>query len=230
MLVIFFRSLILYILVLIVMRFMGKREISQMQPFEFVISMTIANLATIPMEEIGTPLLYGIVPILGLLLMHILLSLLNLKSMKFREIICGKPRIIIHRGKIIEEALIKESMTLNELQERLRAYGITNIGDVEYAILETNGQLSVIEKPEKRQLTTGDLNIDAEYEGIAYDLVLDGKVMYQNLKKLGKDYNWLKKEVGKFGFFPEQALIVIQNGDKSIYCQQKDNTLKKGTK
>lgn len=138
MLLIFFRSLILYILVLIVMRLMGKREISQMQPFEFVISMTIANLATIPMEEVGTPLLYGIIPIIGLLLMHILLSIINIKSMRAREIICGKPRIIIHRGKIIELALIKESMTLNELQERLRAYGITNIGDVEYAILETN--------------------------------------------------------------------------------------------
>ena len=138
MLLIFFRSLILYVFVLIVMRLMGKREISQMQPFEFVIAMMIANLATIPMEEDGIPLLYGVVPILALLLMHILLSIVNLKSMRVREIICGKPRIIIHRGKIVELALIKESMSLNELQERLRAYGITNIGDVEYAILETN--------------------------------------------------------------------------------------------
>lgn len=138
MLLIFSRSLILYIFVLVVMRLMGKREISQMQPFEFVISMMIANLATIPMEEDGIPLLYGVVPILSLLLIHILLSIINLKSIRFREVICGKPRIIIHRGKIVEIALIKESMSLNELQERLRAYGITNIGDVEYAILETN--------------------------------------------------------------------------------------------
>ena len=130
MLLIFSRSLILYIFVLVVMRLMGKREISQMQPFEFVISMMIANLATIPMEEDGIPLLYGVVPILSLLLIHILLSIINLKSMRFREVICGKPRIIIHRGKIVEIALIKESMSLNELQERLRAYGITNIGDV----------------------------------------------------------------------------------------------------
>lgn len=138
MLLVFFRSLILYFVVLIVMRLMGKREISQMQPFEFVISMTIANLATIPMEEVGIPILYGIVPIFGLLIMHITFSLINLKSMRLREIICGKPRIIIHRGRIVEQALIKESMSLNELEERLRAYGITNIGDVEYAILETN--------------------------------------------------------------------------------------------
>lgn len=223
MLLIFFRSIILYIVVLIVMRLMGKREISQLQPFEFVISMTIANLATIPMEDAGTPILYGIVPILGLLFMHILLTILNLKSMNFRKVICGAPRVIIERGKIVENALIKESMSLNELEERLRAYGITNIGDVEYAILETNGQLSVIEKPEKKQVIREDMKIKAEYEGIAYDLVLDGKVMYDNLKKLNKDYNWLKNEVGKFGYLPEQALIVIQNGDMSMFSQRKEN-------
>ena len=137
MLLIFFRSVILYIIVLIVMRLMGKREISQLQPFEFVISMIIANLATVPMEDAGIPLLNGFVPILGLLLMHIILSIINVKSIALRAIICGKPRIIIHRGKIVEEALRKESMSLNELQERLRAYGVTNIGDVEFAILET---------------------------------------------------------------------------------------------
>lgn len=100
--------------------------------------------------------------------------------------------------------------------------GIANIGDVEYAILETNGQLSVIEKPEKRNVTTEDLNIQAEYEGISYDLVLDGKVMYENLKKIGKNYTWLKKEVGKFNMKPEEALIVVQNGDQSIFCQKKE--------
>lgn len=222
MLLIFTRSIVLYVFVLIVMRIMGKREISQLQPFEFVVSMMIANLATIPMEEVGIPLLYGIIPILGLLIMHTILSIINLKSMRIRGLICGIPRIIIHRGKIIEQALEKEGMSLNELQERLRQYGITNIGDVEYAILETNGQLSVIEKPEKRGIRTEDLGIDASYEGISYDLVLDGRIMYGNLQKIGKDYKWLKKEVGKFNMQPEEALIVIQNGDKSIFCQKKE--------
>ena len=222
MLLIFTRSIVLYIVVLIIMRVMGKREISQLQPFEFVISMMIANLATIPMEEVGIPLLYGIIPMVGLLIMHTILSIINLKSMRIRGWICGIPRIVIHRGKIVEEALEKEGMSLNELEERLRQYGITNIGDVEYAILETNGQLSIIEKPEKWTIRTEDLGIDANYEGIAYDLVLDGKVMYQNLQKIGKDYNWLKKEVEKFNMKPEEALIVIQNGDKSIFCQKKE--------
>lgn len=223
MLLIFARSIILYIIVLIVMRLMGKREISQLQPFEFVISMIIANLTTIPMEDAGIPILNGIVPILGLLFMHMILSIINVKSIILRGIICGKPRIIIHTGKIIEEALRKESMSLNELEERLRAYGVTNIGDIEFAILETNGQLSVILKPEKRALKTEDLDVKAEYEGIAYDLVLDGQVMYDNLKILGKNYNWLKKEVNKFGYNPEEALIVMQGGDKSIFAQKKEN-------
>ena len=223
MLLIFFRSVILYIIVLVVMRLMGKREISQLQPFEFVISMIIANLATVPMEDAGIPLLNGIVPIFGLLLMHLILSVINVKSITLRAIICGKPRIIIHRGKIVEEALRKESMSLNELQERLRAYGITNIGDVEFAILETNGQLSVILKPEKRSVKTEDLDVQVEYEGIAYDLVLDGQVMNDNLKIIGKNYKWLQKEVRKFGYEPEEALIVIQGGDKSIFAQKKEN-------
>ncbi len=117
-------------------------------------------------------------------------------------------------------------MSLNELEERLRNYGITNIGDVEYAILETNGQLSIFEKPEKRKVTTGDLGINADYEGIAYDLVMDGKVMYENLKKIGKNYAWLKKEVNKFNMQPEDALIVTQNGDQSIFCQKKERKKK----
>ena len=113
-------------------------------------------------------------------------------------------------------------MSLNELEERLRAYGVTNIGDIEFAILETNGQLSIILKPEKRALKTEDLNVVAQYEGIAYDLVLDGQVMYKNLEILGKDYKWLQKEVRKFGYEPEDALIVMQGGDKSIFSQKKE--------
>ena len=114
-------------------------------------------------------------------------------------------------------------MSLNELEERLRAYSVTNIGDVEFAILETNGQLSIILKPEKRALKTEDLGVKAEYEGIAYDLVLDGQVINDNLKVLGKNYKWLQKEVRKFGYEPEEALIVIQGGDKSIFAQKKEN-------
>ena len=187
MLITFFRAIVLYIIVLVVMRLMGKREIGQLQPFELAISIMIADLASIPMTEIGIPITNGIIPILGLLIMHLIISIINMKSIKAREIICGKPRILIYRGKIDEKALIKERFTINELEERLRGNNIMNLGDIEYAILETSGQVTVIPKPEKRNVIAEDLNITPEYEGIPYDLVVDGKVMNKNLNKIVKD-------------------------------------------
>lgn len=218
MLIVFLRSIVLYIIVLIVMRLMGKREIGQLQPFELAIAIMIADLAAVPMAETGIPISNGIIPILGLLVMHLIISFLNLKSMKIREILCGKPAILIYRGKIDEKVLKKERFTLNELQERLRS---SNLGDVEYAILETSGQVTVIQKPDKRTTTPKDFNIIPEYEGIPYDLVVDGKVMYKNLKTIGKDYNWLKKQVNKFNMEPEEALIVTFDGGSQMFCQKK---------
>ena len=138
MLITFFRSIVLYIIVLIVMRLMGKREIGQLQPFELAIAIMIADLASIPMTETGIPISNGIIPILGLLVMHLIISVLNLKSIRLRQIICGKPSILIYRGKIDEKVLKKEKLTINELQERLRGNNVVNISDVEYAILETS--------------------------------------------------------------------------------------------
>ncbi len=222
MLITFFRTIILYIIVLIVMRLMGKREIGQLQPFELAISIMIADLATIPMTDTGIPIFNGIIPILGLLAMHLIISIINLKSIRGREIICGKPSILIYRGKINEKALKKERFTINELEERLRGGNIVNLGDVEYAILETSGQISVIQKPEKRNTIPEDFNITPEYEGIPYDLVVDGRVMYKNLRIIGKDYNWLKKQVEKFDMKPEEALVVTFDGKGQIFCQKKD--------
>ena len=227
MLITFVRSMFLYIIVLVVMRLMGKREIGQLQPFELVISIMIADLASIPMSGLGIPIFNGIVPILGLLTMHFIISFLNLKSIRFRELTCGKPCILIYRGKIDEKALVKERFTLNELQERLRAKDVINIGDVEYAILETSGQVTVIEKPNKRKTTPEDFNIMPDYEGLPYDLVVDGKIMNENLTKIGKDYNWLLLEVEKFGFKPEEALLVTFDGKGQIFCQKKEH--KKGS-
>lgn len=222
MLITFFRSIVLYIIVLIVMRLMGKREIGQLQPFELAISIMIADLATIPMTEIGIPIFNGIIPILGLLLMHLIISIINLKSLKGREIICGKPTILIYRGKIDEIALKKERFTINELQEKLRGNNIVNLGDVEYAILETSGEVTIIQKPEKRGTIPEDFNIKPDYEGIPYDLVIDGKIMNKNLKSIGKNYSWLKKQVEKFGIKPEEALVVTIDGKGQIFCQKKE--------
>ena len=222
MLIVFFRSIVLYIIVLIVMRLMGKREIGQLQPFELAISIMIADLAAVPMAETGIPITNGIIPILGLLVMHLLISIINLKSMKIREILCGKPSILIYREKIDEKVLKKERFTLNELQERLRGNNVLNIADVEYAILETSGQVTVIQKPDKRTTIPKDFNITPEYEGIPYDLVIDGKVLYKNLKAIGRDYSWLKKQVEKFNMKPEEALIVTFDGAEQIFCQKKE--------
>ena len=221
MLITFFRSILIYIFVLIVMRLMGKREIGQLQPFELAIAIMIADLASIPMTDSGIPITNGIISILGLL-MHLVISFLNVKSIKAREIICGKPTILIYRGKIDEKALKKERFTINELEERLRGNNIYNLGDVEYAILETSGQVTVIQKPEKRNTIPEDFNIIPDYEGIPYDLVVDGKIMEKNLQAIGKNYQWLKKQVEKFNMKPEEALIVTYDAKGQIFCQKKE--------
>ena len=223
MLITFFRAIVLYVIVLIVMRLMGKREIGQLQPFELAISIMIADLASLPMTETGVPISNGIIPILGLLVMHLTISMLNMKSTKAREIICGKPSILIFRGKVDQKVLKKERFTINELQERLRGNNVVNLGDVEYAILETNGEVTVIQKPEKRNTIPEDFNIVPEYEGIPYDLVIDGKIMDDNLKLLGKNREWLKNQVEKFKMKPEEALVVTYDGKGQIFCQKKES-------
>ena len=221
MIITFIRSIILYIIVLVVMRLMGKREIGQLQPFELAISIMIADLASIPMADTGIPITNGIIPILGLLVMHLVISIINIKSIRGRDIICGRPSILIYRGKIDEKVLRKERFTVNELEERLRGNNIVNIGDIEYAILETSGQVTVIQKPEKRNTTPADFNIQPDYEGIPYGLVIDGKVMHENLKIIGKNYEWLRKQVSKFNIKPEEALLVTLDGKGQMFCQGK---------
>lgn len=221
MLITFFRSILIYIFVLVVMRLMGKREIGQLQPFELAIAIMIADLASIPMTDPGIPISNGIISILGLLVMHLIISIINMKSIKAREIICGRPTILIYRGKIDEKALKKERFTINELEERLRGNNVINLGDVEYAILETSGQVTVIQKPEKRNTIPEDFNIVPEYEGIPYDLVIDGKIMDDNLRILGKNREWLRKQVKKFKIDPEEALVVTYDGKGQIFCQKK---------
>ena len=224
MVITFIRTLILYILVLLVMRLMGKREIGQLQPFELAISIMIADLASIPMADVGIPIFNGIIPILALLVMHLIISNMNLRSINIRKIICGKPSILVYRGKIDEKVLKDEKFTINELQERLRGNNVFNLADVEYAILETSGQITVIQKPNKRTTIPEDFNIMPEYEGMSYDLVVDGKVMFDNLKSLGKDYTWLEKEAKKFKIRPQDALLMTIDGKQEIFCQAKEKS------
>lgn len=197
MLVVFFRTLILYSLVVIVMRIMGKRQIGQLQPFELVIAIMISDLAAVPMQNTGIPLVNGIVPIITLLATQLLISLLSIKSIRARAVICGKPTILIEKGKINESALRKELYTINDLLEQLRIINYPNIADIEYAILETSGQISVIPKSQKRPLNPEDMDIKTDYEGISIDLIIDGRILSDNLTKAGKDRSWLLRELRK---------------------------------
>ena len=222
MLIVLSKTLIIYIYLLFILRLMGKREVGQLQTFELVVSMIIADIAAVPIYDEKASLLNAIVSVGALFLLHMIISIINLKSIKGRELLCGRPRILVNKGKIDEDALKKEFITINELQERLREKDVFNLGEVEYAILETSGQISIVLKPEKRNVKAEDFNINAEYEGIAYDLVIDGKIMDDNLRKIGKDYKWLVNQTKEFGIKPEEALVITINGDNSFYCQAKN--------
>ena len=199
MFVVFFRALILYVLVVIVMRIMGKRQIGQLQPFELVVTIMMAELAAIPMQNTGIPLINGIIPILTLLIAQLIFSFASLKSERLRGIICGKPSVLIHGGKIIEKELERQDYNLNDLMEQLRSKNYPNVADVEFAILETNGQISVIPKAQKRPVTPEDLKIDTQYEGLPISLIIDGHMLAVNLHSAGLNEQWLIDELSKLG-------------------------------
>jgi uncharacterized membrane protein YcaP (DUF421 family) len=223
-LVVFTRTLILYLLVVIVMRIMGKRQIGQLQPFELAVAIMISELAAIPMQNTGIPLIYGIIPILTLLIAQIVLSFLSLKSSKARGIICGKPNILIENGKIKEENLRRELYTLNDLLEQLRIKNVPNISDVEFAILETNGQLSVIPKSLKRPIIPEDLNLSIKYEGLPLDLVIDGDIIHKNLEKAKLNEDWLSSELARLGINDvKEVLFASIDSSGNLFYQQKSH-------
>ena len=222
MLVVFARTLILYVLVVIVMRIMGKRQIGQLQPFELVIAIMISELASVPMQNTGIPLINGIIPILTLLVAQITMSFISLKSTKARGVICGKPSILIENGRINEKELRKEMYTINDLLEQLRIKNFQNIADVEFAILETNGQLSVIPKPQKRPVCPEDLNIPTKNEGLPIALIIDGEINYENLAKANHDVYWLKTELNKFGIRNlKDVLFASLDSNGNLFYQER---------
>lgn len=191
------RTLILYTLVVVALRLMGKREIGQLQPFELVVILMISDLAAIPSENVGIPLLSGIIPILVLLLSSLTLAWITLKNEKARNIICGTPSILIERGKILEKELRNNNYNLTDLLEELRIKNVPNIADVEFAVLETNGQLSVFPKSQKRPTIPEDFHITTKFEGLPLTIISDGKLNSNNLQQGNKDLTWLKSELKK---------------------------------
>ncbi len=223
MLVVFLRTLILYIVVIIAMRIMGKRQIGQLQPFELAVAIMISELASVPMQNTGIPLVNGIIPILTMLAAQILISYIALKSSRARNIICGRPSILISSGKINEAVFRNELYTLTDLLEQLRSKDIYDIADVEYAILETNGQLSVVPKASKRNVTPEDLNISVKYEAPAVDLIIDGDLVPQNLEKANLDKNTLEMELNQIGIKSiKDVFFASIDSEGKLFCQAKE--------
>ncbi len=223
MLVVFIRALILYIVVIIAMRIMGKRQIGQLQPFELAVAIMISELASVPMQNTGIPLVNGIIPILTLLAAQILISFISLKSSRARNIICGRPSILISSGKINESVFRNEMYTLSDLMEQLRSKDIYNIADVEYAILETNGQLSVVPKASKRNITPEDMNISVKYEAPAIELIIDGDLIENNLRRVNMDKPGLEMELNKLGIKNiKDVFFASMDSDRKLFCQAKE--------
>ena len=187
------RTIILYLVLILVVRFMGKRQIGQMEPSEFVVTMLVANLAAIPMQDGGIPLYSGAVPILTVLGAELVLSALSMKSMRVRKWLCGKPVILIDNGKLLTHNLKRTRVTLDELTGHLREKDVLDLRTVQYAILETNGNLSVFPYPKERPASAKAAGIQVKPQYLPITLVSDGKVMEENLQKAGKDKAWLQR-------------------------------------
>ncbi|MDI3534175.1 MAG: hypothetical protein PWQ82_540 [Thermosediminibacterales bacterium] len=222
MLITFFRTIILYITIVIVTRLMGKRQIGQLQPFEFVVTIMIAELASIPMEETGIPLIRGITPIIVLLAAHVAISFLTLKHQPSRSLICGTPSVLIKNGKIIEKELYRLRYNINDLLEQLRIKNYPNINEIEFAILETNGEISVIPKGENTPVVVKDINIKHPPPKLPTTLVLDGVVQTKNMKSLNISEEWLLNQLQAYSIQkPEDAFIAILDTNGNFHAQAK---------
>ncbi len=217
------RTAILYLLVVMVMRVMGKRQIGQLQPFELVITIMISELASLPMQDTRIPLIHGVIPIVSLLLLEIIISILQLKSETARLILSGKPSILINKGTLDYKTMKNQRLNLNDLFEEIRLQGYYNLEDIEYAILETSGQLSIIPKTNLSNATKEDLNIQTAQDGLPITLILDGKINHKNLIIAGKNEKWLldilkSKKINDY----KKVFIAIINSKGKLYIQLKE--------
>ncbi len=204
----FFRTVVLFVVAVAVVRCMGKRQMAQLQPFEFVITLLIADLAGAPMSDPAASLLEGVLPMLALLLMHSLIALISLRSQKFRGWICGKPSVLIQNGRVQAAELERLCYDLNDLMEAVRGSGVLNPADVGTAILETSGSLSVFPNAAQRPVCPADLQLETPYEGIPLTLILDGRIQHDNLVKGGLSEAWLSKHLSQLGFRGEHEVFL----------------------
>ena len=220
----YFRTVILYLVLIAVIRLMGKRQIGQMEPSEFVVTMLVANLASIPMQEAAIPLYSGVVPILTVLGLELVLSGISLRSIRIRKLLCGKPVILIENGRILQGNLRKTRVTLDELSGHLREKDVLDISQVQYAILETNGNLSVFPYPAHRPASAKDAGIHPKRQYLPVTVISDGKLLHENLSKLGKDEAWVHRVLEeRKSTVANTWLMTADDADRITWYEKEDS-------
>lgn len=218
------RTLILYSIVILSLRIMGKRQLGELQPSELVVAIMISDLASIPMESVEIPLFSGIVPVLTLLIAEVVTSQLSLKSKTVRKFLSGEPSMVIYNGHINEGEMRRMRFNLNDLMEELRLNNCPNIADVEVAVIETSGKLSVIPKTEARAVTVGDMTSSTVSKGgLPYMLVADGRLNKYELMRSGKTAGWLENELKKRNINGVRDVFVASlDMDDKLFVQLKE--------
>ncbi len=219
----YIRTVLLYIVLIAVVRLMGKRQIGQMEPSEFVVTMLIANLMAIPMQDGGIPLYSGVVPVLIVLGMELLLSGLSMRSVCVRKWLCGKPVILIENGKILQKNLRRTGVTLDELTSHLREKEILDLRSVQYAILETNGNLSVFPYPKEKPATARDAGILARQQFLPVTIIEDGSLLCENLPLAKKDEAWLEKVLQQHNATVQTTWLLTVDAANHIFWLGKED-------
>lgn len=216
------RTLLLYVVIILAVRIMGKRQISELQTSELVVTLLISDIAAIPMQDTEQSMLSGIVPILVLIVCEIIISFLMLKRAGFRRIICGKPIVVINDGKIDQKQMHRLRMSTEDLCEQLRQQNVFNIEDVSFALVETNGKMSVLKKPEKDVPTTEQLKIKTEDKGIEAVVVSDGEVSRFSLELCGLKESWLFETLKKENTDISDVFLMTANREKEYRIIKKE--------
>lgn len=221
----FLRTVLLYLLLVCGVRLMGKKQVGELEPAELVLAMVLSDLASVPMQDFGIPLLYGVLPIVIMLCLTMMLSVLTMKSVRLRTLVCGRPSIIMENGKICQKAMERNRFTADELMEELRLQGVTDLNTVRYAILESSGQVSILLKASCQPPTAGDLGVQTADSGLSLLLVSDGVVLEQNLRRRGLDRKWLSDRLADYGAssLKEVYLLTIDESG-SLYFSRKEST------
>ena len=189
------RAIILYLIIIFGIRLLGKHQVSELEPSEFVLALIIADIAAVPMQDFGIPLLMGVIPIITLLCLAMILSVLTMKSLKLRALLSGSPSVLIRDGKLDQREMRRTRMTLDEVLEELRLQGYTELSAIKYAILETNGQLSLLPYADQKPPTAKDMDVPVADGGLPVVLINDGRLLSENLKRRGLDETWLRRRL-----------------------------------